>query len=391
MNYLDPTNPINRTDFIHNQLSPKQRYRRVVIKVGTSLVCDASASDGIHHGRLNMLRDEIVFLRQKGVEVMLVSSGAVYTGSQRLKSYGLNTQKNSHLARRQALSALGQHSLMGAYQQVMHSANIPVAQLLLTAGDFRNRRSYLNIQHTINELLQLDALAIVNENDTIAVDELQFGENDLLSAACAASFHADFLIILSSVEGFMMNGKRISCIEKLLPEHWQVALGPQGPGQGGMRTKLRAAHLCRLSGISCAILSGKHPQPIQAFFSQNEDIGTYFPATARYRMSARKRWILFSCVRGLVIVDIGAREAIEKRGSSLLPVGIHSLRGQFLANEVVEVKDQTGTLIGRGIINYSYREVLPMLGLSSEQLVTKGLIWRQRELIHRSNFVLEQC
>ena len=366
-----------------------KNYQRVVIKVGTSLLCDASSKDGINYTMLESLRDEILFLRGEGKQVMLVSSGAVYVGSRVLHTYGIENKMNTSISQRQALSALGQNTLMTAYQKTMAVSGIPVAQLLLTALDFQNRRSYLNIQHTIRELLGLGVLGIVNENDTVATDELQFGENDLLSAACAALFYGELLVILTSVDGFFTkNGKRISYIDRLLPEHWQAAQGPEGPGRGGMRTKLRAAQLCNMSGIHCAILPGRAYQPIRSFFA-GQDLGSLFAVRQSYKLSARKKWILFAGARGVIIVDAGARKALEDGGSSLLPMGVRELHGQFLPNEVVKIKDENGLLIGRGLINYSYREVLPMLGLSLQEMKKRNLLWRTKELVHRNNFVLE--
>ena len=369
-----------------------QNCRRIVIKVGTQLLSDPKARDGIDHLMLEKLAQEIAFLRKEGIQVMLVSSGAVYAGIKmlsryELSHYELSQGKEPALRQRQALSALGQSALMSAYQKVMAKMNIPAAQLLLSAGDFQNRRTYLNMAHTITELLRLKALPIVNENDTIATEELQFGENDLLSAASAAVFHADYLLILTAVEGFMLGGERISYIEEILPEHWQAAQGPQAFGQGGMRSKLRAAHLCSLSAINCAILPGTVPNPVQSFLN-GADLGTFFAVRQGPKLSARKRWLLLSPARGTVIIDRGAREALEKHGSSLLPVGLRKIQGHFLNNEVIEIKDENEKLVGRGLTNYSYKEVLLMLRQGAQDPQRQKAPGRQAELIHRDNLVL---
>ena len=367
-----------------------QDCRRLVIKVGTQLLSDPSAKDGIDHLMLEKLAQEIVFLRKQGIQVMLVSSGAVYAGTKLLSDYGISKRKKVVLRERQALSALGQSILMSAYQKVMAKMNIPVAQLLLSAGDFQNRRTYLNMAHTITELSRLNALPIVNENDTIATEELQFGENDLLSAASAAVFHADYLLILTSVAGFLVRGERIAYVEKILPEHWRAAQGPQSFGQGGMRSKLRAAHLCSLSGIGCAILPGAVSHPVQDFLN-GVDIGSFFAIRPGPRLSARKRWLLLSPARGAVMIDKGTRQALEKQGSSLLPVGLCKVRGPFLSNEVIEIEDENGNLLGRGLANYSYKEVMQILklGTQSSQKQKQDFLGRQSEIIHRDNLVLE--
>ena len=185
----------------------KKPIRRVVLKVGSSLL---SETDGQRKRMLQLLRQEILAIRKRGIEAILVSSGAVSTGRHAIQNrFQIQPQRNPSLSRRQALSAIGQHRLMADYDRVFLDAGVPVAQMLITARDFRDRRAYLNIGHTIQELMQIGALPIVNENDTVATDELQFGENDILSAACAALFRADLLVILTSVEGFLFEGERL--------------------------------------------------------------------------------------------------------------------------------------------------------------------------------------
>ena len=363
-----------------------QKCRRVVIKVGTRLLSDSKAKDGINFAMIEKLAEEVSFLRKEGIEVMLVSSGAVYVGARSLAHHKLLEKGKIALRERQALSAIGQNLLMSAYQKTMAKVNIPVAQLLLSARDFQNRQSYLNMRHTIAELLRLRALPIINENDTVATEELQFGENDMLSAASAAAFHADYLLILSSVEGFLMKGKRLDYIEKIQSKHWEAAQGPEDFGQGGMRSKLRAAHLSTLSGIVCAMLPGTLPHPVRSFF-QGEDIGSFFAAKKGRKLKARKRWLLLSPVRGAVVINKGAREALEKQGSSLLAVGLCNTRGYFLDHEVVEIEDEEGRALGRGLINYSHKEILEILaaGVKKEQKNNGG----PNEIIHRDNLVLE--
>ncbi len=365
------------------------RLRRVVIKVGSSLLFDKEHPEGIHANLIASLRDDILYLRERGIEVMLVTSGAVQSGRHFIQKFGIRPHQRPSLERRQALSALGQDILMAHYRREMSKAGIPVAQLLLTARDFRDRRAYLNIEHTLQELIKLNALAIVNENDTVATDELQFGENDLLSAACAALFHAQLLVILTSADGFMLNGSAVRELQRIEALHWQAARGPEGPGSGGMLTKLRAGELCMLCGISLAILPGQTPRPLYSLL-EGAQIGTFISNPKRIPMSARKRWILFARTQGTVIVDSGACKALTEKGSSLLPAGVCSIRGKFLPNEAVEIEDRQGGKIGRGIIYYSYREILPMLQLSAEEIRKRNLAGREQVLIHRNNLVLEK-
>ncbi len=332
------------------------RIRRVVIKVGTSLISDPEATDGVNHAMIRKLRDEVLFLKERGVDAMLVSSGAVGTGRHVLKAYGLHLQSEPTLTRRQALSAVGQSRIVSQYAEAFAEARIPVAQLLITARDFRDRRAYLNIGHTIQELRKMGALAVINENDTVSTDELQFGDNDLLSAVVAALFHADLLMILTSVEGFLLNGERVPELDRITAEHRAAAGGPEGPGRGGMSTKIRAGELCSKSGGALAILPGDHPAPLRAFLN-GEDVGTFIHVPTAKPLSARKQWLLFARAEGGVAIDAGAVRALTERGSSLLSVGVREVRGRFLAGEVIEIEDDGGRVLGRGIAAYSSREI----------------------------------
>ncbi|MCB1308613.1 MAG: glutamate 5-kinase, partial [Leptospiraceae bacterium] len=290
---------MNRSEFI-NQFG----IRRVVLKIGTNLLLDARSADGISGAMLDKLRDEIIFLRERGIEVLLVSSGAVGSGRHFIKKqFNIPLHEQPSVTRKQALSAIGQHRLMARYESTFAPHGIPVAQLLLTAQDFRDRRAYLNMGHTISELMRLKALPIVNENDTVATDELlQFGENDILSAACLALFHADLLLILTSVDGFLLNNQRIPWISEISDEIRNAAGGPAGPGSGGMQAKIRAGELCAISGAALAILPGQHAHPVRSFF-QGEDIGTLMVRSNDKRswgrrLSARKSWLLFARTQG---------------------------------------------------------------------------------------------
>ncbi len=366
--------------------------RRVVIKIGTSLLTDSGRLDGVNRAMIEKLRDEIVFLREKGMQVMLVTSGSVGMGRQALRNSSQYTPAaNPSVARRQALAAIGQSRLVSVYGEIMESAGIPVAQILVSARDFRDRRSYVNIGNTIEELIGLGVLPIVNENDTTSTDELQelrFGDNDMLSAACASLFQANLLVILTSVPGFLLEGERVPLISEITSREMDAAGGPEGPGVGGMTTKLQAAKLCMQSGQTLSILPGAHDQPIRALFA-GDDVGTLFCSKRGRRMSARKRWLLYAKTSGTVVVDPGARKALVERGSSLLPAGIPRTSGRFLAGDVVDISDDQGNILGRGLVNYSYRELSPLLGLNGDKLRERGHVLRSEEVIHRNNLILE--
>ncbi|MBI3396826.1 MAG: glutamate 5-kinase, partial [Spirochaetia bacterium] len=271
--------PADRTSALERIVSA----RRIVIKVGTSLLTNEKDSQGIDRAMIEKLCAEILFLREKGIEVVLVSSGAVGLGRAVLRDFPARPKQavsvptadsdSGRLSRKQALAALGQGRLISVYADVFAAAGIPVAQLLLTARDFRDRRAYLNIGHTLQELMAVGALPVVNENDTVSTEELRFGDNDLLSAACASLFHADLLVILTSVEGFLVDGARQPFLLDVTRDVMREARGPSGPGSGGMHTKMRAGQLCLLTGQVLSILPGRHPAPIQSLF-RGDDLGT---------------------------------------------------------------------------------------------------------------------
>ena len=363
--------------------------QRVVIKVGTSLLTDPAAPQSADRGMIEKLREEILFLRERGIETVLVSSGSVGMGREMLKEIISYTPlANPNLVRRQALAAVGQSRLISVYGEIFSEKKLPVAQLLITARDFHDRRSYLNIGNTLEELIALGVTPIVNENDTVSVDELRYGDNDVLSAAVASLFRAELLVILTSVSGFLMNGERVSFLPDIGEKEEEQAGGPEGPGSGGMITKLRAGRLCRLGGELLAILPGRAATPLRSLF-RGEDIGTLIGGEHRRKLSARKRWLLYALPQGRITVDRGARTALLERGSSLLPAGALNTRGHFLAGDVIDIADEDGLVLGRGLSNYSYREVRPLMGRNAETLRAQGSILRAPEIIHRNNMILE--
>ena len=400
-------------------------YQRIVVKLGTNLLYKKTKQVGLSSSAdlaalgvrstlpapkaqddlclntefIEGLCKQISYLRSKGRQILLVSSGAVQTGKSMLHAHGssmpLQKAKGSIIAK-QALSAIGQAPLIGEYQRAMAQHGITVAQILLTAKDLRDRQSYLNISHSLAQLEKWKVLPIINENDSITTDELQYGENDVLSAACAALFQADCLCILTSVEGFFYKGRRESIIPKVLAEHFtatNTAHGrtselPQTLGSGGMSSKLRAAELCTRSGIDCCILPGYQAKVLCDFLEDSKDIGTLFygrqQAHSHPSLTARKKWLLFSITKASVRIDEGARKAIEEHGASLLGVGVHSIEGYFHIGEIVEIRRLTGESMGRGIVRYGSATLRDMISLSKKKAGKANM-----ELIHRDDLVLE--
>ena len=364
------------------------KAKRVVLKVGTSLLTDESESDGVNRGMVARLRDEILFLKNRGIKVLLVTSGSVGMGRQSLKQTRPQyIQENPSLIRRQALSSIGQSRLMAVYSEYFTRAGIPPAQILVTARDFRDRQAYLNIGHTLNELIRLDYVPIVNENDTVSTDELNYGDNDTLSAACASLFRAELLVLLTSVEGFLMGDKRVDFLPEIDATAMAAAGDPDGPGTGGMRTKLRAAHFCLQGGEALGILSGETERPIQRLFA-GEDLGTLIYGGHSRKLPARKRWLLYSQPSGVLYVDPGARRALED-GKSLLPVGVKKCEGNFRERDVVDILDTSGQILGRGIVNYNDEIVRMLNGNSTADNRERGLILPSDELIHSDNLIME--
>lgn len=347
--------------------------KRVVIKVGTGLL---TGETGIKTKMLETLAAETLFLRSRGIEVILVTSGAVGMARSILRDHALA----DNLIRKQALAAIGQGRLIARYADVFEPRGILTAQLLITARDLRDRRAYLNIGNTLEELLRMGVLPVINENDTVSTDELRFGDNDLLSAAVTSLAGADLLIILTSAPGFLVEGVRQSFLSEIPESLMRHALGPAGPGSGGMRTKMRAGQLCLISGSVLAILPGEEPSPVQALFS-GADIGTLVAGDAKRRISARKKWLLYTRSEGEIVVDEGAAAALREKGSSLLGAGIREVRGTFLSGDPVDVISSSGEVLGRGIANYSKRDL--------ENRTAARKLHGPPEIIHRDNLIIE--
>ncbi|EHQ08650.1 glutamate 5-kinase [Leptonema illini] len=358
--------------------------KRVVLKIGSGLIAtanEANEPNGLDRSMIEKLRDEVLFLRERGIEVILVSSGAVAMGRSVLRKTlaGYHPQSNPGLSRKQALAAVGQARLISLYGEIFAEKGLAVSQILITARDFRDRNAYLNIGHTIQELLRLGVVPIINENDTVSTEELRFGDNDLLSAACAALLRSDLLVLLTSVNGFLINEQRVPVLTSITADVLEAAGGPSGPGSGGMRTKIRAGQLGLRTGFRVAILPGRDRAPVQSLFT-GEDIGTIIGSTEPSHMNARKMWLLFARTRGAVIIDDGAVNALRHRGSSLLGAGIKELRGAFAQSDVVEIVDAAGQSIGRGIVRAGSREIQASIDAK------KPLSY---EVIHRNDLIIE--
>ncbi len=367
------------------------QVRRAVVKIGSSLL---SGPQDIDRTRMRDLVGELVALRQRDYQIVLVSSGAVAAGMARL---GLRERPQT-VPQRQAAAAVGQIRLMAFYDEQFSARGQAVAQVLLTHDDLANRRRYLNARHTFAELLEAGVLPIVNENDTVAVEEMRFrfGDNDNLSALVATLIGADLLVILSDVSGLYTADPHREPGAALVPlvEEFGRNLeayatdGSNLLGTGGMASKLAAARKASEAGIACVIADGRHAGVLAQIFDPACSSGTLFLPKGD-RLTSRKHWIAHTLQpAGAVTVDRGAHQAIVERGRSLLAKGITAVRGSFGAGECIDCLDETGTPFARGLVNYGAAELQRIKGLHSSAIEATLQYTAGAEVIHRDDLVL---
>ncbi|PSJ16823.1 glutamate 5-kinase [Nitrosomonas supralitoralis] len=366
-----------------------KQARRIVIKVGSSLV--TNQGKGLDHSALADWAAQIAMLKQMGKDIILVSSGAIAEGMQRL-----NWEiRPTALYELQAAAAVGQMGLAQAYASNFSQYNLQTAQVLLTHEDLSNRKRYLNARSTLTTLLKLNIIPIINENDTVATDEIRFGDNDTLAALVTNLVEADALIILTDQAGLYTSDPRKSPDAKLLNEvnagdpMLEKMAGGVGSSisRGGMQTKVVAAKRAARSGADTIVASGRENN-VLVRLNQGESIGTRFLARVPV-LAARKQWLAdYLQVRGYVTLDQGAVKALCVDGKSLLPIGVTSVNGEFERGETVSCLNQEGREIARGLINYSALETQKILKQASSEIeVILGYV-DEPELIHRNNLVL---
>ncbi|MFT3756620.1 MAG: glutamate 5-kinase [Pseudoxanthomonas sp.] len=367
------------------------QWKRAVLKVGSSLL--AAEGEGLSPRHALGLAQFVSASIVAGREVVIVSSGAVAAGRGLLHRKG---SAGAAMAEKQALAALGQAQLIGLWQRFFER---PVAQVLLTHDDLRNRRRYLNARATLSELLALGALPVVNENDTVSVDELKLGDNDNLAATVAALIDADALFIATDIDGFYSanprthaDAKPILDVEALTPEFFAMA-GEAGStvGTGGMRTKLEAAAKAAAAGIETYLFNGTHAATVQAL-AQGKLHGTRF-RPAQNRLAARKSWLRHAPVEaGRILIDIGAAKAMRDKGASLLPGGVLTAEGDFRRGDTIEValREEAGNTqaIARGISQYSAADVRQIARRHSRDIEAILGYNYGENIIHRDDLVL---
>ena len=363
----------------------------IVVKIGTSSLTQANGQIAI--ATIASLVETLTTLRQKGHRVVLVSSGAVGVGCVRLNL----SERPRKMALKQAIAAVGQGRLMRTYDDLFSSLGQPIAQVLLTRRELMERNSYVNASNTFEELLNLEVIPIVNENDTIAVDELKFGDNDTLSALVASLIKADWLFLLTDVDRLYSADPRVvpdaTPIDKVSSSEFnqlQVTAGGSGSswGTGGMATKLAAARIATSSGVTMVITQGKQPQNIIKVI-EGEALGTKFEPQSRSE-NARKRWIAYGLIpMGQLYLDDGAVKAITERSKSLLPAGIVGIKGDFSAGDAVQLCDRDSQEIARGLVNYSSQELDRVKGSRSTEIAAILGYSASDTAIHRDNLVIK--
>lgn len=362
--------------------------KRAVVKAGSGIL---TAKDGLNRRVINELTDDICDLREKGIEVILVSSGAIASG---LKKIGL-TRRPQSITQQQAVAAVGQSTLMMAYEKAFGRHEQKVAQILITRDDLNHRGRYLNARNTIFTLLDWNIVPIINENDTVVVDEIKFGDNDNLSAMVTNMTESQLLVNLTDMDGFFDKDPRIHkdahlirVVEEVNREVMRSASSIPGfLGTGGMASKIRAAQKVSIRGVPTIIANGLKGGILKRIF-QGEEIGTFF-MPKDVALSSRKHWIVFTkSPKGEIVIDPGAEEAIIKKGKSLLPSGIRAVKGRFSLGDSVVLLNNDNRQLAVGMVNYHSGDIKKIMGLKSTDIESKLGYKHDDEVIHRDNLVV---
>lgn len=374
-----------------------KKAKRIVIKFGTNAL--STENGDLALSRLYSFMEDIAALRAQGKEVMIVTSGAVGMGKRRL---GL-TSAPDVVSLKQACAAVGQISLMKFYEDGFKQLGVVAAQVLLTEDDFAHRSRYLSLRDTLNRLLELGCIPVINQNDTVSTNELRgykekgvkvcFGDNDKLSALVASGMDVDLLCIMSDVEGLFngdprkdKNAKLIDVVKGVTPEIEALGFCASSRGRGGMKTKLEAAKVVTRSGAAMVIAYGKRPGAVASVFGPDFRGTLFLPVED---LPGKKLWLAYATnVSGGVTVNAGAKKAMCEEGSSLLPAGIVAVGGEFEAGDAISIVDENGVEFARGLANYSDKECRKIAGCRSEDIAKKIGYKNYDEAVHRDNIVL---
>jgi glutamate 5-kinase len=362
--------------------------KKILIKIGSAVLTGA---DGLDLKIINALVAEMTQLAHKGYEIVLVTSGAIASGKSRMGITG----KLKSMPEKQALAAIGQGRLMRVYSKSFEKKGIYVAQILLTLSDLTDRQRYLNIRNTLSTLMQWGVIPIINENDTVAVDEIKFGDNDNLAAMIANIIEADLFINLTNTAGLYdcnpsesKKAKLISMVCEMTAEIEAIAtVDTSSVGTGGMKSKVLAAEKVTASGIPCIIAPGKRKKVLTDILAGKE-IGTLFMPVSE-RLTSKKYWIAFTLhSRGRLTIDDGAKKALLEKGKSLLPTGVVTVEGTFNLGDPVSCADSEGTIIAKGLVNFSSDEIRKIMGLKTAKIEQVLGHKDYDEVIHRDNLAI---
>jgi glutamate 5-kinase len=381
-----PATPNPEANKLRQQTATAQRW---VVKIGSALATNNGV--GLNLAAIESWAAQMVALQARGCQLALVTSGAVAEGAARLGW----RERPRDLPQLQAAAAIGQMGLMRGWNEAYERFGKRAAQVLLTHDDMAERQRYLNARSTLLTLLELGVFPVINENDTVATDEISLGDNDTLAGLVSNLIDADLLVILTDQDGIMSADPRadpsaelIGCAAVDAPELEVVAGGGGAWGRGGMRTKLRAARLAARSATATIIASGRHPQVLEAI-ADGKAVGTLL-YTRGEKLSARKQWLGASLrARGRLTLDGGAVHAVAELGRSLLAAGIRAVAGEFARGELVVLEDEFGREIGRGLTNYSANECRAIAGHASDRFESLLGFTREAELVHRDNLLID--
>lgn len=362
--------------------------RRILVKVGSAVL---TGEDGLELDIIEQLVADIAALRERGFQIVLVSSGAIASGKHRMGIEG----KLKSIPQKQAAAAVGQGRLMRVYSNAFGKHGLFVGQVLLTMSDITDRKRFLNIRNTLFTLMDWGVITIINENDTVAVDEIKFGDNDHLAAMVANVIEAHLVINLTSTEGLYdqnpsatKKAKLIPIVTELTPEIEAVATEEATPvGRGGMKSKVQAAKKVTASGIPYIIAPGRRTGILQEILDGKETGTLFLPSTEH--LNSRKYWIAFTLrSRGRIFIDEGAKEAIVRDGKSLLPTGVTQVEGDFVLGDPVSCVDVLGNTIAKGLVNYSADEIRKIMGLKTAKIEQVLGYKDYDEIVHRDNLAV---
>lgn len=368
------------------------RYRRIVVKAGTNVL--TGGGDSLDLGMMALLVEQMADLHGRGIEVLLVSSGAIASGAQVLDTGG----QREDIPSRQALAAVGQSRLMHTYEQLFEKHGITVAQALLSRENITDREGYLNVRNTLLALLDWKVIPIINENDVVAVEEIGvevFGDNDNLSAMVSNLVDADLLIMLSDIDGLHTADPHEDPDAKLIPNVERVdeaieslaGANHSSRSRGGMQAKLESVKLAAASGVAVALANGKESRVVTRL-AAGEAVGTFFTPTGS-KVESRKRWMLSGLsTRGRIVVDAGAADALRRSHGSLLPAGIKEVDGHFKRGDIILVVGSSGERVACGIAGYGSEDVAAIKGLRSDRIREALGYQYGEEVLHRNNMVL---